>query len=54
MEEMMKRMEKYLRKKRLQLNTEKSKMMCFQRGGGRRRKIEWKWEGMDIEEDRRI
>lgn len=33
MKEMMKRMEKYLKRKRLQLNTDKSKMVCFKRGG---------------------
>lgn len=50
MKEMVKRMKNYLKKKRLQLNTEKSKMMCFRKGGGRRRKIEWKWRGERIEE----
>lgn len=40
MKEMMKRMERYLRKKKLQLNTEKSKMICFKKGGGRRKKVE--------------
>lgn len=36
--------------KKLQLNTEKSKMICFKRGGGRRKKINCKWEGQKIEE----
>lgn len=36
MKEMLKRMERFLKRKKLQLNTEKSKMVCFKRGGGRR------------------
>lgn len=48
--EMLKRMEKYLKRKRMWLNLEKSKMVCFSKGGGRRSKTEWKWEGQKIEE----
>lgn len=47
---MLKRMEKYLKRKKLCLNIEKSKMVCFRSGGGRRRRTEWKWEGQNIEE----
>lgn len=47
MKEMLKRMERYLRKKKLQLSTEKSKMIGFKKGGEER---EWKWEGEKIEE----
>lgn len=50
MRELMKRMKRYIRKKKLLLNTEKSKMICFRRRGGRRKKIEWKWEDQKIEE----
>jgi len=37
MKEIMRRLERYLRDKNLQLNAEKSKMLCFRKGGGRRR-----------------
>lgn len=49
MKEMLKRMERYLKLKKLQLNIEKSKIICFEKRG-RRRKIKWKWEGKEIEE----
>jgi len=39
MKEIMRRLERYLRDKNLQLNVEKSKMLCFRKEGGRRRKI---------------
>ena len=26
--------------------------MCFRRGGGRRKEVEWKWEGKRLEEVR--
>lgn len=48
MKEMLKRMEKYLKRKKLYLNIEKSKMVCFRSGGGRKRRTEWKWEGQNI------
>jgi len=50
MKEMLKRMERFLKRKKLQLNIEKTKMVCFKKGGGRRREKEWKWEGKKIEE----
>ncbi|KMQ84653.1 neurofilament medium polypeptide-like protein [Lasius niger] len=50
MKEMLKRMERFLNKKKLQLNTDKYKMVCFKKGGGRRGEREWKWEGEKIEE----
>jgi len=43
MKEIMRRLEKYLRYKNLQLNAEKSKMLCFKKEGGRRRVEEEKW-----------
>jgi len=47
MKEIMKRLE---RDKNLQLNAEKSKMLCFRKGGGRRRRIKWMWKRKRIEE----
>lgn len=38
--EMLKRMQKYLKKKKLYLNIEKSKMVCFRSGGGRRKRTD--------------
>lgn len=46
---MLKRMEKYLKRKKL-LNTEKSKMVCFRGGRRRRKKTEWNWEDQKIKE----
>lgn len=54
MKEMMKRMERYLKRKKLQLNTEKSKIVEFRKGGGRRKETVWKWEGKKIEEVKEI
>jgi len=39
-----------LRNKHLQLNAEKSKMLCFRKEGGRRRRAKWRWKGNRIEE----
>jgi len=39
MKETMKRLDRYLRNKYLQVNAEKSKMLCFRKGGGRRRRV---------------
>jgi len=50
MKETMERLERYLRNKNLQLNVEKSKMLCFRKGGGRRRRTKWRWKGKRIEE----
>jgi len=46
----MKRLERYLRNKNLQLNAEKSKMLCFRKGGERRRRVKWMWKERRIEE----
>jgi hypothetical protein len=43
-------MEKYMRRKKLTVNIEKSKMMVFRKGGGRRKINEWRWERDKIEE----
>lgn len=53
-EEMMKRMERYLKRKKLQLNTGKSKIVEFRKGGGRRKETVWKWKGRKIEEVKEI
>ncbi|KAH0816561.1 hypothetical protein GEV33_006230 [Tenebrio molitor] len=50
MKEMLGNMEKYMRRKKLTVNVEKSKMMVFRKGGGRRKINEWKWEKNKIEE----
>jgi len=50
MKETMKSLERYLRNKNLQLNAEKSKMLCFRKGGGRRRRTKWRWKEKSIEE----
>lgn len=46
---LIRKLEKYLEKKELALNPEKSKIMEFRKGGGRKKKEEWKWKGEDIE-----
>lgn len=38
MKEIMRRLERYLKNKNLQLNVEKSKMVCFRKGGGGKKK----------------
>lgn len=38
---MMKRMEQYLKRKKLQLNTEKSKIVEFRKRGDRRKETVW-------------
>ena len=45
---MINRLEKYLDKRKLLLNVEKSKVLVFSKGG--RRKAEWRWKGEVIEE----
>jgi hypothetical protein len=50
MKEMLGNMEKYMRRKKLTVNVEKSKMMVFRKGGGRRKINEWRWEKDKIEE----
>lgn len=50
LELLMRKLEKYLDRKMLTLNAEKSKVMVFKKGrGGRERKWEWKWKGKQIE-----
>lgn len=42
---MMERLEGYLDRKGLEVNTEKIKVMRFRRVGGRVSKREWRWKG---------
>lgn len=50
MRSMMDRLEGYLSRKRLVLNEKKTKIMRFRRGGGRIKKVDWRWKGDKIEE----
>lgn len=50
MRSMMKRLKCYLDKKRLTLNTRKTKVMRFRKRGGRMKNAEWKWKDERIEE----
>lgn len=50
LEEMIKRLEKYLEKKRLELSVKKSKILRFRRGGGVTREKDWYWKGQKIQE----
>lgn len=45
MRSMIERLEGYLEKKGLELNTEKTKIMRFRKGGGRLGKNYWRWKG---------
>ncbi|XP_068912463.1 golgin subfamily A member 6-like protein 6 [Tenebrio molitor] len=49
MKEMMRNLEKYVRKKKLQVNVEKTKMMVFSKGKRKNEESEWKWEEIKIE-----
>ncbi|XP_067212233.1 golgin subfamily A member 6-like protein 6 [Linepithema humile] len=50
MKGMMEKLERYLDRKNLELNTEKTKIMRFRKGGGRWKKKVWRWKGKTIEE----
>jgi len=54
MRSVIERLERYLGKKRVELNTEKSKIMRFRRGGGREKKRDWRWMGKRIEEAKEV
>lgn len=47
---MMKKLKKYIEKRGLMLNSEKSKVMVFEKGRGSARRREWKWGEDNIEE----
>jgi len=40
---MLRRFKRYLTRKQLTLNVEKSKIIVFENGRGRKKKREWKW-----------
>lgn len=44
------RLERYLERKGLELNVQKTKIMRFRKGGGRKRKTDWRWKGKRLEE----
>ncbi|KMQ87684.1 hypothetical protein RF55_12970 [Lasius niger] len=50
MKALVSRMERYLDRKGLELNVEKTKMTRFRKGGERKKKIDWRWKGKRIEE----
>jgi len=50
MRSMLARLEGYIRGKGLEVNREKTKILRFRRGGGRKRKVRWWWEGRSLEE----
>lgn len=50
MRSMLERLEGYLEGKKLELNTEKTKILRFRKGGGRLGKRKWRWKGKVIEE----
>ncbi|KAL6416889.1 hypothetical protein ACFW04_013103 [Cataglyphis niger] len=50
MRSMIGKLEGYLEKKGLELNVGKSKILRFRKGGGRDRKVSWRWKGKVIEE----
>ncbi|KAJ3632193.1 hypothetical protein MTP99_009213 [Tenebrio molitor] len=47
--EMMRSLGKYVRKKKLEVNVEKTKMMVFNKRKWKNEENEWKWEGRKIE-----
>lgn len=54
MRSILKRLERYLDRKGIELNAEKTKVMKFRKGGGKKRKIEWRWKGKKLEEVRKF
>jgi hypothetical protein len=49
MKEMMRNLEKYVRKKKLEVNVEKTKMMVFNKRKRKKEESEWRWEESKIE-----
>lgn len=50
MKAILSRLEGYLERKGLGLNPEKTKVMKFRKGGGRIKKVDWRWKGRKLEE----
>lgn len=44
MRSVIERLERYLDRKRLEVNTEKTKIMKFRKGGGKEEKRDWRWK----------
>lgn len=51
---MLNRLEKFLRSKKLDLSSEKSKILVFGKGRGKAKKREWYWKGQRMEEVKEI
>jgi hypothetical protein len=47
--EMMRNLDKYVRKKKLEMNVEKTKVMVFNKRKKKSEENEWKWEERKIE-----
>jgi len=54
MQGMIKTLERYIKEKGLEVNVEKTKVMRCKRGGGRQKKVAWKWEEKEVEEVRKF
>ena len=50
MNEMIRNLENYVQRKKLTLNVNKSKILIFKKGRGKKEKIKWSWRGERIEE----
>jgi hypothetical protein len=50
MKEMMKNLGKYVRKKKLEVNVDKTKMMVFNKRKRKSEENNWNWEGRKIEQ----
>lgn len=47
---MLGKLESYLDRKKLEVNVGKTKVMRFRKGGGRMKKVKWRWKGKEMEE----
>lgn len=47
---LMRKLKRYLSGKSLEVNTEKTKVIRCRRGGGRRKKVNWRWKGKIVKE----
>ncbi|CAD6216275.1 GSCOCG00011331001-RA-CDS, partial [Cotesia congregata] len=50
MREMIRTLERFVEKKRLEVNVGKTKVMRCRKGGGRKKRVRWEWNGREIEE----
>ena len=50
MKEMIKKIKKYIERRKLKLSVENLKIMVFRKAGGREKKRQWKWEEETMEE----